>query len=90
MAPIMEESKWRIKRDISVTDIASFASAALAVIYAYTTLDKRMTMLEAAMIEQKQSDKRHEEELLRVQARIDVRLDKMDEKLDRLIQRTAR
>jgi hypothetical protein len=90
MAPIMEESKWRIKRDISVTDIASFASAALAVIYAYTTLDKRMTMLEAAMIEQKQSDKRHEEELLRVQARIDMRLDKMDEKLDRLIQRTAR
>jgi uncharacterized coiled-coil protein SlyX len=90
MSSFIEEGKWKIRRDISVADLFSFASAALAVIYAYTTLDKRMAVVENAVAEQKIVDKRHEEELIRVQARIDVRLDKMDEKLDHLIQRGSK
>jgi hypothetical protein len=87
MTDAPDDHKWKIKRDISIADLLSFASAALAVIYAYTTLDKRLAVVENAISEQKVVDKRHEEELIRVQARIDMRLDKMDEKLDRLIQR---
>lgn len=90
MSSVIEGEKWKIKRDISIADLLSFASAALAVIYAYTTLDKRMAVVENALAEQKTVDKRHEEELIRVQARIDVRLDKMDEKLDHLIQRSVK
>jgi uncharacterized coiled-coil protein SlyX len=87
MSSVVENEKWKIRRDISVADLLSFASAALAVIYAYTTLDKRMAIVESALTDQKTVNKQHEEELIRVQARIDMRLDKMDEKLDRLIQR---
>lgn len=82
-----EPEKWRIKKEVSLADLLSFGAAALAVVYAYTTLDKRMTVVEIATVETKAKNAQQDEENLRVQARIDVRLDKMDEKLDRLIQR---
>lgn len=82
-----EDKRWKLKRDISIADILSFATAALAVIYAYTTLDKRVTLVESALLEIRQLNKRQEDEALRMQTRIDVRLDKMDEKLERLLAR---
>jgi len=33
--------RWKVKKEISLPDIISFLSAALAVVFAYTTLDKR-------------------------------------------------
>lgn len=83
-----EDKRWRLKRDISIADLISFATAALAVIYAYTTLDKRVTLVESALMEIRQASKRQEDDSLRMQARIDVRLDKLDEKLERLLARS--
>lgn len=85
----MEEAdnKWKIKRDISVADILSFLSAALAVVYAYTTLDKRVTLVEAALVETKTESKRQETAFFQLQANIERKLDKVDEKIDRLMQR---
>lgn len=78
--------RWHVKKEVSLADLLSFASAALAVVYAYTTLDKRVTMLESSLIEARIAAKKQDEELVRLQARIDVRLDRMDEKLERLLQ----
>jgi len=79
--------KWKIKKEVSLADILSFAAAALAVVYAYTTLDKRTSILEAEHAAQEAIDKRQDEELSRVQNRIEMRLDTLDKKLDRLIER---
>ncbi len=79
--------KWKIKKEVSLADILSFAAAALAVVYAYTTLDKRTSILEAEHAAQVAIDKRQDEELSRVQNRIEMRLDTLDKKLDRLIER---
>lgn len=83
-----EDKRWRLKRDVSVADLISFCTAALAVVYAYTTLDKRVTLVESALLEIRQASKRQEDDSLRMQARIDVRLDKLDEKLERLLARS--
>lgn len=71
---------WTFKKEISLADILSFATAALAVVYAYTTLDKRLAIVEAERTAEKAA-------LLDFQHRINARLDKMDEKLDRIIER---
>ena len=85
-----ESPRWKVKREISIADILSFMSAALAVLYAYNTLDRRLTVMETAFIEYKAATRKQDEEMARIQARIDVRLDRMDEKLERLLQAQGR
>lgn len=85
-----ESPRWKVKREISIADILSFMSAALAVLYAYNTLDRRLTVMETAFIEYKAATRKQDEEMARIQARLDVRLDRMDEKLERLLQAQGR
>lgn len=79
--------RWKIKKEISLADILSFVAAALAVVYAYTTLDKRLTVVEVASVGHSAANARQDEETLRMQARIDVQLDKLNTKVDRLLER---
>lgn len=77
--------KWRIKREVSIGDIVAFISAALAVMYAYTTLDKRVTVLEAAAVALKDSARDRDAEQIRYQARIEESLRALSNKLDRVL-----
>ena len=81
---------WRIKREISLGDLIAFASAAFAVVYAYTTLDKRVTLLEQAAITQRDVDRRQDEDSVRYQVRIEEVLKSMSNKMDRLIEADRR
>lgn len=38
---------WKLKREVSIGDLVAFGAAALSVAYAYTTLDKRIALVEA-------------------------------------------
>ena len=78
---------WRLKKDISIPDIISFASAVLAVIYAYTSLDKRVYAIEQVQIAQKVVDQRQDEDSIRQQIRIETQLEKLNSKLDRIVER---
>lgn len=77
--------RWRIKREISIGDIVAFISAALAVMYAYTTLDKRVTVLEASTVALKDTARDREAEQVRYQARIEESLRQLANKLDRIL-----
>lgn len=79
--------RWRIKKEISLGDILAFVSAACAVLYAYFTLDLRITRLEDTKSVQSMTDIRQDSEALRYQARIDTQLEGINRKLDRLIER---
>lgn len=79
--------KWHIKKEISVGDLIAFTAAAGAVVSAYTTLDKRLTIVEDRSTQQATTDKRQDEESIRNQQRIDETLREMNRKLDRLIER---
>ena len=77
--------RWRVKREISIGDIVAFISAACAVLYAYSTLDKRITILEQAAVTQEDTDKRQDEEHIRYQVRIEEALRNLVNKLDRVL-----
>jgi len=79
--------KWKVKKEISLPDIISFVTAVVAVVFAYTTLDKRTYALEQAAIAQTHRDTRQDDENTRYQARIEVQMTTMNQKLDRLIER---
>jgi hypothetical protein len=79
----MDKEQWRFKKEISLADIFSLTAASAAVLYAYTTLDRRLAIVEAERTSEKVA-------LLAFQNRMDARLDKMDDKLDRIIQRQQR
>ena len=42
-----DDSKWKVKREISLGDLVAIAVAMGGVILAYGTLDKRISVLEA-------------------------------------------
>ena len=78
---------WSLKKEISLGDLIAFASAALAVAYAYSTLDSRVKVLEENRAYQGTRDQRQDDDNIRYQARIDAALAQMNSKLDRLIER---
>ena len=75
-----DPNRWKITKDVSVADILSIVLAAVAVITAWGLLDKRITVVEAAVIEMKLAKQVEREELA-------ARLDRLENKLDRLIER---
>ena len=42
-----DDSKWKVKREISLGDLVAIAVAIAGVVLAYGTLDKRVSVLEA-------------------------------------------
>jgi hypothetical protein len=78
---------WTLKKEVSIGDLIAFTSAALAVIYAYSTLDSRVKILEENKSSQQRTDQRQDDESIRYQARIDATLSQINGKLDRLVER---
>lgn len=77
---------WKLKKEISLGDLMAFGCAALSVVYAYTTLDKRLAIIEAAAVVQSTVDNRQDVESNRYQQRIDESLRDINRKLDRLVE----
>lgn len=44
---------WSLKREVSIGDLIAFGAAALSVAYAYTTLDKRIALVEQSATTEK-------------------------------------
>lgn len=86
-SPELERRKWHLKKEISIGDLIAFSSAALAVVYAYTTLDKRVSILEVDKTTQSATDKRQDDDAVRYQARIEVQLAEINRKMDRVLER---
>jgi len=82
-----EPERWRVKKEISLGDLIAFCSAAIAIAYAYSTLDGRVKVLEESKSYQVTRDQRQDDDNIRYQSRIDQTLREMNQKLDRLIER---
>lgn len=77
-----QPERWRLTKDVSVADVLSLCLAAGAVLFAYTELSERTALLESAIIEIRSS--RADEK-----AALSARLDRLENKLDRLIERAG-
>jgi len=71
---------WEFEKKISIGDLIAFVMALIAVIYAYSTLDKRVAVLEAATIAREANDARQDME--RASLRQEIRQDLSDIKTD--------
>ena len=81
------ESRWSLRKEISLVDLIAIVSAVIAVIYSWSVMDKRVTIIEEARAAQKTTDDRQDEANVRYQQRIDGMLVEINRKLDRLIER---
>ena len=82
-----EPDRWRLKKEVSLGDLIAFTSAALAIAYAYSTLDSRLKVLERDNAAQQRTDERQDAESIRYQARIEAVLSNINAKLERLVER---
>lgn len=81
-----QPERWRLSKEVSVTDLVGLAMAFAAVLFAYTNLDKRTDGLERMVTVQATTDARQDAEAQRYQSRIDSTLVSINNKLDRLIE----
>lgn len=79
---------WRVKKEISLGDIVAIVTAFVAVMMAYSTLDKRIQRQEDIAVAQREVDRRQDEEQLRSQGRIEQSIRALDDKLERILERT--
>lgn len=86
-APPPQPDRWLFKKEVSIADVIAFVSSMSFVIVAWATLDKRVTLLEAAQIEQHRTDVRQDQEAIKIGAEIKQELQRLNDKLDRVIER---
>lgn len=84
-APVQE--RWHLKREVQVGHvITTLAVAASAVIYVQK-IETRLALIEQSQVEQRLRDKQQDEHGASAIRDINNRLERMDGKLDRLIER---
>jgi uncharacterized protein YPO0396 len=76
------QPKWRVTKDISVADIVAVVSAFVAILFAYTTLDKRVTLAENSIAVLRNSQSY-------AQDQINTHLRDLNNKLDRVMEMSA-
>ena len=80
------DQKWIIKKEVSVGDLIAFSVAALAVVSAYYTIDKRLALLENAQQRQVTTDQT--QDLARANIRVELRADliRIETKVDYIME----
>jgi hypothetical protein len=82
-------NRWKINRDVSVTDLVTIVLATAALFTAYSDLTNKIQILVTTNVAQAATDKRQDEEAQRTRDHIDAGLSKLNDKLDRLLERPA-
>ena len=85
-----DRRKWHVKKEISIGDGIAILSAAIAIIYAWNTLDKRISALEQNVAFQQFVDRKQDETQNAFKDRIDKALATINLKLDTLIREAKR
>lgn len=91
MALSEDNRKWHIEKGIPIATIAVLAGQTIGFIWWAATLTAKVEANDRAVAVQVMTqaavDRRQDEEVLRSEARVAVRLDKLDQKLDRLLEK---
>lgn len=78
---------WTINKEVSVGDLIAFITAFLAVVAAYFTLDKRITLVETAVIAQAKVDMAQDVQRKDMATEIKAGLLRLESKLDAIVDR---
>lgn len=83
------DGRWSIKREVSIGDLIAFVTAMVAVVYAYSTLDTRIQILERENITLMKANIRQDDDTVALKKDLGDRLQRIDDKLDRLMWRNS-
>lgn len=81
---------WHLKREIQVGHIITTLVVAFSVVLYIGKLEQRIALIEALSISQRDRDEQQDKAVGRQMGLVVKQLDRIDEKLDRLIERSPR
>lgn len=81
---------WHLKKEIQLGQIASILIFGLTGVFYVTTMDKRITVIESQLIAQKERDAGQDKAYSEAIAHLNAQMDRMDSKLDRLVERSQK
>jgi len=84
-----ESPRWRLDRSINAGDLLVFLSLLAAGIGYVLHQDQRKTRNEDAVVALQSTDQRHDVEIKEIRDSTDKKLDRLDAKMDRLIEQHA-
>ena len=79
--------QWRLSREVSVANVVTLLVIVFSVLGAYYSLVGRVASAEQMLASQKYTDDRQDAEAIRTNAQVQMALDRINLKLDRLIER---
>lgn len=82
-----KNDRWRLSKDVSVADVVAFLVAAGAVVTAWMTVNDRLVIVEAHGKEATADGLRKDQDIKDLKAEFVGRLDRIEDKLDRVIER---
>lgn len=86
MAQTPTGDHWHLKREVNISHIIATATLALGLVSWGLKMDQRMTRIEALVAAQRDVDDRQDRATDQVMRGVTGRLDRIDNKLDRLIE----
>lgn len=82
-----QERKWTFRRDVSVGNVITVALVIFSALAAYFSLNTRTIVLENALVSQRVIDERQDAEATRRDLQAQAQLERINSKLDRLMER---
>jgi Tfp pilus assembly protein PilO len=81
---------WHLKKEIQLGQIASILIFGLTGVFYVTTMDKRITVIEAQLVAQKERDAQQDKQQSEALSQIRDQMRDVNSKLDRLVERTLK
>jgi uncharacterized coiled-coil protein SlyX len=85
--PSQEPDHWVLKKEIQLTHVITTIGVAFAAFMYVNAMEKRLTLIEERVSLQKEQSVSHDKSITETFTHINSQIDKMDAKLDRLIER---
>jgi uncharacterized coiled-coil protein SlyX len=82
-----ENTHWTIKREVQLGHVISTILLAASAFGYITSMEKRIALIEDKIVMQKERDDRQDARYSENMGQMSMKIDKMDSKLDRLIER---
>lgn len=86
----LQDGGWHLKREIQLGHLLTTIGMIAAVAMYVSKIDQRLALLEQSVKHQQEVDSKQDEDFIRVQRNLDKRLDRIDNKLDALIEKAGR
>ena len=80
-----EQEGWKFDRTLSLGDLVSVVTAAVMVVASYFALSERVSLVEERVVTNTAINAKQDDRLEKLLSSIDTKLERLDDKLDRKI-----